>query len=1277
MKATLMNKVCAAMLACCASGHAIAEAVVDFDDTYGDAPWTVQEDGSWRSGAITDGQNSCADVYVVGPVAVSFDWKVSSESYCDRLFVTMDADYPSEGTITTFESASISGYPDWERVSFLIADNEEHVLSWWYSKDWSVSSGEDCGWIRNLTVTEVDSVFTIALDANGGDCEKDEIYAAEGFEIGRLPKPYRGRNWEFLGWFTALEGGDEVGPDTMFTDEIVTLYAHWREIPSPENDDFANALTISGASGSVEGTTVCATPEVVDLIPDYAEYYATVWYKWTAPQDGRVTFSVAGTGDWSDESCYIGVTTGYSEGEGWSGSGVAWGQIAMDAVAGQTYWISLASYYDDEYNEDFDFELSWSPTPTNDEYESAQDLGNAEAGSVEGSLTGATIADNDAIWRYGDAERTVWYKWVAPFTGMVKFTATAGNGRDDLLYLLATRGYDEATETWADCDYYGENMVAFEVEEGKTYYLDLATWNYVVGEFTLAWEQIEFELRTWSEVDEDTGETNKWVHGYLGTAPEFLTFPEDTTAIGGSALSGADTIREVVVPGNVREVYNRAFAGCTGLVSAVFEEGVQYLGGTLFYGCQDGLEVTLPCSLFVVADENGEESFEPGFVFDSDYGTETFGGVDGTVRIFAPRGTEEYMYDSEIQYSEWVWYYDEELGYGSSNVVVTTTVAVDYYTRVFLDANGGTLDGENEAVYLSIGDAVDGLPVPVRPGHTFVNWVDEEGNVYENGAEWAAGMYEIHLTAQWTANQYTLTFDSNGGSEVAPITQDYGTEVVPPADPVFDGYVFQGWDKEIPSVMPDTDMTFVAIWGKIATAINFDAGEGAEGFVVPTNVVLVVGDALGEENYNSLTNAMEAASTPRHGRRLVGLVDGTNAVTAATIVTEGMNIAAYWETFNPLYEDDVDAIDASTAQVYDGYILDVAGDTVGSIQVKVGKPNKKTRRSSVSATVQMIGAKKLKFKAAEKGKVEINANGATENVKLVSAGSATPIFVDIAKDGLTGVYGDYEIIGARNVAKKSPASYADWVGTVNVAFGTKAVTGKGAAFAQGRSTVSVSIAAKGKVKLAGTMADGTKVTGSAQLLVADSGDEACVNVMIPLYSKKGGFGFVLWLAKDGTVTVESVSAWNATASKNPFSAELETLAADEAKLGNGSLVFSLSEVPVELAGAKVVPAATDGTTMLPDGMTVAVSGGKIVLPKAGKAKADKSGGIVVVGENAAGLKLSYTAKTGELKGSFSFYVQKGNKIKKVKATLTGVIVGGKGYGSAVVKKVGSFGFDLK
>lgn len=97
---------------------------------------------------------------------------------------------------------------------------------------------------------------------------------------------------------------------------------------------------------------------------------------------------------------------------------------------------------------------------------------------------------------------------------------------------------------------------------------------------------------------------------------------------------------------------------------------------------------------------------------------------------------------------------------------------------------------------------------PTKEGHTFIGW-------YSGESEWdfeTPVTADLTLTAKWQINRYTITFDTAGGSEVAPITQDYGTTITAPANPAKTGYTFAGWDREIPTTMPAGDMTITARW---------------------------------------------------------------------------------------------------------------------------------------------------------------------------------------------------------------------------------------------------------------------------------------------------------------------------------------------------------------------------------------------------------------------------------------------------------------------------------
>ena len=98
-------------------------------------------------------------------------------------------------------------------------------------------------------------------------------------------------------------------------------------------------------------------------------------------------------------------------------------------------------------------------------------------------------------------------------------------------------------------------------------------------------------------------------------------------------------------------------------------------------------------------------------------------------------------------------------------------------------------------------------PTLTRTGYTFIGW----------DQEFPATMPAkiLTITALWKVNAYTITFDTVGGSQIAPITQDYGTAVTAPAAPTKPGYAFAGWDPTIPTTMPAENRTITAQWRDI------------------------------------------------------------------------------------------------------------------------------------------------------------------------------------------------------------------------------------------------------------------------------------------------------------------------------------------------------------------------------------------------------------------------------------------------------------------------------
>ncbi len=117
--------------------------------TAGDSPWSadtgVSRDGvaSVRSGRLADGQASRVSMVVTGPATVSFWWKIDSEGNFDFLTVDVGGQQPFAG---------ISGNVDWQQRTLTVPAGT-HTLTWAYTKDGSVATGQDAAWIDQLTVT--------------------------------------------------------------------------------------------------------------------------------------------------------------------------------------------------------------------------------------------------------------------------------------------------------------------------------------------------------------------------------------------------------------------------------------------------------------------------------------------------------------------------------------------------------------------------------------------------------------------------------------------------------------------------------------------------------------------------------------------------------------------------------------------------------------------------------------------------------------------------------------------------------------------------------------------------------------------------------------------------------------------------------------------------------------------------------------------------------------------------------------------------------------------
>ena len=134
---------------------------------------------------------------------------------------------------------------------------------------------------------------------------------------------------------------------------------------------------------------------------------------------------------------------------------------------------------------------------------------------------------------------------------------------------------------------------------------------------------------------------------------------------------------------------------------------------------------------------------------------------------------------------------------------MTTNIPDPTGTPVTVTYKDGS--GEYAKQIVQAGETAITAPAdPTREGYTFISW--------DKAIPATMPAENMTLTAQWRINQYTITFDTDGGSASAPITQGYGTAITAPAAPTKPGYTFAGGDTEIPTTMPAEDLTLTARW---------------------------------------------------------------------------------------------------------------------------------------------------------------------------------------------------------------------------------------------------------------------------------------------------------------------------------------------------------------------------------------------------------------------------------------------------------------------------------
>ncbi|MBQ6987454.1 MAG: InlB B-repeat-containing protein, partial [Oscillibacter sp.] len=193
------------------------------------------------------------------------------------------------------------------------------------------------------------------------------------------------------------------------------------------------------------------------------------------------------------------------------------------------------------------------------------------------------------------------------------------------------------------------------------------------------------------------------------------------------------------------------------------------------------------------------------------------------------------------------------------------------YSTITFDTNGGSMVSP---ITLEPGEAVAAPAAPTRTGYTFAGWSPALPATMPDT--------DTTATAQWTPNPYTITFDTGRGSAVTPMTQDFDTPITPPANPALTGYSFVAWNPVLPASMPAQDLTVKAVWVVNSYTLTFDTDGGSE--------------------VDAVTDIYGARITPPENPTKAGYTfDGWSREIPETMPAENMTITARWKQDTETY----------------------------------------------------------------------------------------------------------------------------------------------------------------------------------------------------------------------------------------------------------------------------------------------------------------------------------------------------------------------------------------
>ena len=238
------------------------------------------------------------------------------------------------------------------------------------------------------------------------------------------------------------------------------------------NNQFANALTLPGATGTTNANNVGATKEAGE--PNHAGNAggASIWYTWTAPGTGPVTFDTQGSTFDTTLGIYTGGTVNglvaiASDDDSGNGNSSL---LTFNALGGTLYRVAVDGYSGAGGNVVLNWNWASSALSTNDQFASARGISGA-SGTVVDNNTAATVEASEPFHAGNAGGKSLWYRWTAPNSGPIQFD-TAGSTFDTLLAVYTGSSVGALTAVASNDDAQSgtlSSLVTFTAVAGTAY----------------------------------------------------------------------------------------------------------------------------------------------------------------------------------------------------------------------------------------------------------------------------------------------------------------------------------------------------------------------------------------------------------------------------------------------------------------------------------------------------------------------------------------------------------------------------------------------------------------------------------------------------------------------------------------------------------------------------------------------------------------------------------------------------------------------------------------